>query len=599
MTNLDRIKNLSKKFGNTVIFENASFVFPDKGLVCVLGPSGCGKSTLLNMIAGFDSDYKGEIAVHGSSLSAMNASELCDYRRDNIGFVFQNYHLLSGYSALENVLLATDVVGKNQEESKQKANKVLAQLGLEGKAEQNSETLSGGQKQRVAIARALINDPSIIFADEPTGALDRKNSSEIMELLKELSEERLVIVITHDKKCAEYAEQIITLTDGQLHCDNEIAFTESSVTLKTNKAPKISLGKRAFKNFKVHLKRYIAVALAISIGVLCFSLSLSSGNIMEKSIADFEAKNTAYHNGYIKVEDNEEELLEKLSQDERIENIYTQSILKNISIKSGEQTVDIEEKYPIAKAKEKMSYGVMPRRGQNEISLSPSLAAKFDRNIQNLIGQTVEFGYDGQTYTLTVSGIFNATFDDCIISSDIEQKIMSGISEQTYSISYDVVEFEDIVLVNNDLSEQEIKSQNASNEVAAFLDTFQNLNRLFLTVSVLIFAIGVFISIILLVKQQNTRYREMGLLSALGYSKTNIRQILFFENIVLSLLSMICSGILTVLTLTISHLAGFSLMLTLPQTLATLCMTAILILAISLISSIKILNTEPAKALRM
>lgn len=592
------LKNLSKKYGNTVIFDNASFSFPDKGLVCILGPSGCGKSTLLNLIAGFDSDYAGEIDVHGNSLSAMNASEICDYRRDNIGFVFQNYHLLRGYSALENVILATDVVGKNQNESEQKARELFAKLGLSDKMEQKIETLSGGQKQRVAIARALINDPSIILADEPTGALDRKNSSEIMELLKTLSEERLVIVITHDKKCAEYAEHIITLLDGQLKCESEIAVEKSSALLKNNKVPKISFGKRAFKNFKVHLKRYIAVAFAVSIGVLCFSLSLSSGNIMEKSIAEFEAKNTAYHNGYIKVEDNEEDLLDKLSLDERIENIYTQSVLKNISIKNDKQTVYMEEKYPIAKANEKMSYGVMPRRGKNEIAISPSLATKFDRNIQNLIGQSVEFSYDGQAYPLTVSGIFNATFDDCIISSDVEQKIMSETSEQAYAISYDVIDFEDIVLVSNDLSKQEIKSQNASSEVAAFLDTFQNLNRLFLTVSILIFAIGVFISIILLVKQQNTRYREVGLLSSLGYSKGDIQEIFLFENIGLALLAMLFSGVLTLVTLVVGNIMGFSFIFSLPQIFITLCLTAVLILIISIASSIKLVNTEPAVALK-
>ena len=99
------LKNLSKKYGSSVIFENTSFSFPDKGLVCILGPSGCGKSTLLNLIAGFDSDYEGEISVHGSSLSKMNVNELCASRRENIGFIFQNYHLLGGYTVLETLCL--------------------------------------------------------------------------------------------------------------------------------------------------------------------------------------------------------------------------------------------------------------------------------------------------------------------------------------------------------------------------------------------------------------------------------------------------------------------------------------------------------------
>lgn len=592
------IQNLSKKYGNNLIFDNITFSFPDKGLVCVFGPSGCGKSTLLNLLAGFDSEYEGDITVHGSSMTEMDYSKLCAYRRDNIGFVFQNYHLLSGYTALENMLLATDAAGTGHVEGETKARELLKKLGLSDKAEQKIETLSGGQKQRVAIARALVNNPSVILADEPTGALDRKNSEEIMELLKKLSKERLVIVITHDKKCVEYAEQIVTVSEGKLHCENPIPDTMESTVLQMNAAPQISFWKRALKNFRIHFIRYIAVALAISVGVLCFSLSLSSGNIMEQSIDDFEAKNTAYHNGYIKIEDNEEELLSLLSNDSRIENVYAQYILKDVSVKVGEQAVDMAEKYPSARAVQQMSYGVMPRRGEKEIVLSPSIAAKFDKNIKNLIGKTAEISYNGQNYSLTVSGIFNATYDDYFVSSDLEQKMMEGLSEDIYAISYEVIRFEEIVSVNRSLEKQNINSQNASAEVETFLKTFQNLKRLFLTVSVLILVIGVFISTVLLVKQQNTRYREVGLLSALGYTKGSIQKILLYENIGLSALSVLSSGILTILVLIIGNTFGFSFMFSAWQIIGTFCVTAILILFISIISSIRLVNADPADALR-
>lgn len=593
-----KIKNLNKKYGESVIFENASFAFPDKGLICVLGPSGCGKSTLLNLIAGFDSVYEGEIFVHGTSISKMNSSELCNYRRGNLGFVFQNYNLLSGYTAIENILLATDVMGKSDTESEPKAKEFLKKLGLAEKAEQKIETLSGGQKQRVAIARALINNPSIILADEPTGALDRKNSAEIMELLKKLSEEKLVIVITHDKKCAEYADQIVTISDGRLCSEMVFGGGVESAALTDGAKPNFPLWKRAFKNFKVHFTRYIAVALAISIGILCFTLSLSSGNIMEQSIADFEAKNTAYHSGFVKTDGNEKEIIDLLSNDERIENVYAQYILKDISIKIGEQTVTLDEKYPSSKASQQMSYGVMPQRGKNEIAISPSMAAKFDKNIQNLIGKTAEVSFNGQTFTLTISGIFNAVYDDCFVSSDIEQQMMNGISDKAYAVNYDVSHFEDIVSVSDSLKEQNVNSQNASKEVATFLNTFENLNRLFLTVSVLILLIGIFISTILLVKQQNIRYREVGLLSALGYTKNSIQKILLCENVGLSALSVISSAVLTALALIIGKAIGFSLVFSPWQIIITLCMTAVSILVISLFASIKLVNTEPAEALR-
>lgn len=593
-----KIKNLSKKYGDSIILENTSFVFPDKGLICVLGPSGCGKSTLLNLIAGFDTGYDGEILVHGTSVSKMSSFELCNYRRDNLGFVFQNYNLLSGYTAVENILLAADVGRNEKTERKLRAKELLKKLGLGEKAEQKIETLSGGQKQRVAIARALINNPSIVLADEPTGALDRKNSAEIMDLLKKLSEEKLVIVITHDKKCAEYANRIVTIANGQLCCETMLeSDIETAVLQKGNKS-KISIWKRAFKNFKVHFSRYAAVALATSIGVLCFALSLSSGNIMERSIADFEAKNTAYHSGFVKTDGNEKELVDLLSNDERIENIYAQHILKDVSIKIGEQTVALKEKYPASRASQQMSYGVMPRREKNEIAISPSMAAKFDKNIQNLIGKTTAVSYGGQTFMLTVSGIFNAIYDDCFVSSDIEQQMMENICDKTYAVSYDVIRFEDVVSVSNSLEEQHINSQNASAEVAAFLKAFKNLRHLFLAVSVLIFLIGIFISTILLVKQQNTRYKEAGVLAALGYTKGSIQKILLYENMGLSALSVISSGILTVLTLVIGKSIGFPFVFSAWQIVGTLLLTAVLMLAISLFSSMKLVNTEPAEALR-
>lgn len=592
------LKNLTKKYNGSAIFDNASFSFPDKGLICVLGPSGCGKTTLLNLLAGFDSQYSGDITVHGTSLSGMDAAQLSAYRRDNIGFVFQNYHLLGGYTTLENVLLAADALGTDRRESEPKARALLEQLGLAEKAAQKIETLSGGQKQRAAIARALVGDPSIILADEPTGALDRNNSAEIMALLRKLSEERLVIVITHDIKCAECSSQTVTISDGQLHCEVPIPDTPASTKLRTNRTPKISLWKRACKNFRVHLPRYIAVALAVSIGVLCFALSLSSRNIMARSIGDFEAKNTAYHNGFIKTNGNEAEILTLLSQDSRIDNAYAQYILTDISIKIGTQTILLPEKYPSAKAVQQLSYGVMPRFGQNEIAISPSMASKFDRNIQALIGAPVELTYNGQTYSLTVSGIFNAVYDDCFVSSDIERKMTDGLSGAAYSVSYDVIRFEDIVPVSSGLDAQNITGQNASAEVAAFLDTFQNLHRLFLTVSILILVIGIFISAVLLVKQQNTRYREVGLLSALGYPKGSIQKLLLYENIGLSALSVLCSGILTAFAQIIGKLSGTAPAFSPWQIALTLSSAAALILLISLPASRALVITEPADALR-
>ncbi len=163
-----QVNNLTKKYGNSLILDDTNFRFPNKGLVCLLGASGSGKSTLLNMLAGFDSDYSGEITVCGTSISKMNEDELCAYRRDNIGFIFQNYHLLSGYTVLENIMLHCELNGLDEQTNVENAKELLNRIGISEKESEKIENLSGGQKQRVAIARALISNPNIILADEPT-----------------------------------------------------------------------------------------------------------------------------------------------------------------------------------------------------------------------------------------------------------------------------------------------------------------------------------------------------------------------------------------------------------------------------------------------
>lgn len=152
------LRDVTKRYGNTVILEKANYTFPARGVVCLIGPSGGGKTTFLNLLAGFDTDYSGGITVGGVPLHQMDATALCRYRRDNVGFVFQNYHLLSGYTVLENICLAApgDMALPAK---KQKAVSLLERLGLASKQDQKVETLSGGQKQRVAIARALMGDP--------------------------------------------------------------------------------------------------------------------------------------------------------------------------------------------------------------------------------------------------------------------------------------------------------------------------------------------------------------------------------------------------------------------------------------------------------
>lgn len=594
-----KINDVTKKYGNAVILEHCSYTFPEKGIVCLMGASGGGKTTLLNLLAGFDTDYSGEIVVGKTPIHCLNADALCNYRRNNIGFIFQNYHLLPGYTVLENVLLACEFSTDTPEYSLNKAKSLLAQLGLAEKETQGVETLSGGQKQRVAIARALVRNPQILFADEPTGALDRATSTEMMQLLQSIAKDRLVVVITHDPKICEFADEIIHIRDKTIvtELSAQRPLTEGK-PLVTGISTKVSAISRAKKNFNVHMKRYIAVSLVISIGILAFLFSLSFGNVTEQSIEDFKVKNTAFNNGYIKGTD-DGTIRSYLEKDNRIEHVYYQYKLKGIRLSHSGNSQVLDEKFPTPKATEGLSYGVMPRRGENEIALSPSLAKKFSDNIQSLLGSELELEVNGQKHSLTISGIYNAGYDDFFVSADIEQQIYKALPQQSnYSISYDVKEFSDIVAVTNNLRLRGINTVNASDEVYAFQNTFNSLTKLFFVISILILGIGLFICAILLIKLQNTRYHELGLLSALGFSKRQITAMIRVENLLLAALATVVNLALLVGSTVVCKLFGFPLSINAVQLLLSVLTTFVAILLLSGIASYRLVRTEPAAALQ-
>lgn len=589
------IKNITKKYNDNVILENTSYRFPKTGLVCLMGVSGGGKTTLLNLFAGFDRNYEGEIIVAGEKINIKTPEQLCSYRRDHIGFIFQNYDLLSGYTVLDNILTATEKIDENIK----KAKVLLGKLGIGEKEDEKIENLSGGQKQRVAIGRALINDPQIILVDEPTGALDRATSTQIMKNLKEISVSKLVIVITHDPKICEFADEVIHIKDKKIVSDkkDENPQLNNIPGLEKKPLPSDTL-KRAAKNFKIHLKKYIPVSLAISFGIFAFLFSLSFSNIMKNEIGDFKAKNTAFNNGYIRGED-DGTVLEFLHKDERIENSYYQYKLEDIELIIGDKKETVTEKIPTIKAKESLSYGIMPRKKHNEIAISPSLAKKSSANIESLIGKEMSLKHKDKSYTLKVSGIYNAGYDDFIVSSNVELKLYEFLDKQgNYSISYDVKEFENIVGVSNQLKLSGIEVKDVSEEVYVLQNTFNSLKKLFLIISVVILAIGIFICTILLIKLQSSRYKEVGLLSALGFSKGVIKGMIAYENMMLSVLAMIMNVTITGVTMVVSSTIGLSFKITVIDLVVCSVATFVLVMLISKIISYKLIHTEPAVALQ-
>jgi putative ABC transport system ATP-binding protein len=185
--------------------------------VAVMGPSGCGKSTLLNLIAGLDTPTDGEIAVADESLVGKDENDLARMRRKHIGIVFQFFNLLEGMSVLENVTLPAVIAGMPRKQAETRARDLLDLLGLADKAKNAPGVLSGGQRQRLAIARALANRPTLVLADEPTGALDSAGGVEVMELFRRLhADGQTILLVTHDEKVAKHADRIVTMRDGKV-----------------------------------------------------------------------------------------------------------------------------------------------------------------------------------------------------------------------------------------------------------------------------------------------------------------------------------------------------------------------------------------------
>ena len=272
------IKNLRKDYLTDdkpfTALSDISLSFPEVQFVTVLGPSGCGKTTLLNCIGGLDKISDGDITIDENSLPRMNDAQLDSYRNNYIGFIFQNYYLIPQLSVLDNVKIALAVRNYSQEEMNEKSIQALKRIGIEDLKDKKPNQLSGGQAQRVAIARCLVTSPRIILADEPTGALDSRTSVAIMDLLKELSKDHLVIMVTHNEDLARrYADRIINLKDGKLVSDitlNQVNKQpeEEKKELKKSKLSFWMSLKLVWKNLLSRKGKNILTSIANSFGII-------------------------------------------------------------------------------------------------------------------------------------------------------------------------------------------------------------------------------------------------------------------------------------------------------------------------------------------
>ena len=277
---------LTKNSPQVVALKNINLTFESKGMVFITGKSGCGKSTLLNILGALDSCTSGSMIIENKNINEFTEKELDNYRNSYVGFVFQEFHVLNAYNVYDNIRLAKEL--QQEKISEKELDAYLEKVSLTNLGKRKMNELSGGQKQRIAILRALIKNPRIILADEPTGNLDKINSEQIFGILKEISQEKLVIIVTHDLEAAQkYADRIIELKDGEIINDTKPTLNpeKTTLTLKESHLPFLFALKLAWNNLKRYPKKCILTIILFFISLLCCILLINSSLFNSTSLA--------------------------------------------------------------------------------------------------------------------------------------------------------------------------------------------------------------------------------------------------------------------------------------------------------------------------
>lgn len=564
------------------VLRDVNINFESGEFVSILGESGSGKSTLMNIIGGMDSDYEGDVIVQGKTLRAMKEKEIDAYRKEKIGFVFQSFNLIPHLSVFENVMIAMQMMDKSVKERTKHALEILAEVGLQDHAKKRPNQLSGGQKQRVAIARALANDPEIILADEPTGALDQETSGQILELLDSIAKKGvLIITVTHSQKVADFGSRIITVEDGSIKEDQSLKERYTTVKETVQKKGKnlsmIDSFKLAMKNMQLKARRNILVALGGSIGIFSVILMLSLGN----GVTDYmnDEINTNLNPLLVDVvKQNEEETTQEKelrpnpqtgSESFSDEDIAKVSNLENVervekvtTIRGKTNVVYNEENYELASMgtitdtinEDNIEKGTLPSK--NEVLLTTSFAQSLssEETYESLVGESVtlfinEMGENNQPVIvereLVISGIYAqedmgpvegagayvsyTTLEDAYS----EQKLLL----QPVQLNAYAKKQEDVEKIKADVE----KAGFVSSPIASMMEqvtTYVNMASWLLAgiAAISLLVSGIMILVVLYISVVE-RTREIGILRAIGARKKDIRRIFFSESALMGLLS--------------------------------------------------------------
>lgn len=544
-----RIDNLTKEFGKNnsyqKVLDNISIEFKSGEFVCLLGESGSGKSTFLNVIGGLDSNYSGMININNLNLKYI---DIDNYRKERIGFIFQNFNLINSLSVIDNIVLPIEKYSIPLKEKRKKALDLLNKLNISNIKNKKISDLSGGQKQRIAIARALINDPSIILADEPTGALDEKNSISVLKILEEIQKTgKLVIVVTHSEKVINYSTRVVRIKDGKIESDKKIKrIKETRVDKDEIKENKylylIKYGLRSILNNK---RRNFFLTLASSIGIIGIILSLFLGSSVKRYMSDIILKKSNPTVYSISHKDSSIYNVHYYTNKEinRIKNINNvEKIYKEISYNGSKMTYKNKE------------YNLSYIDSINNIDLEKGndkglVISKFaSKKIKNPIGKTVSISlvdnYKVIDFDIEITGISKDS-SISLVDNTMHGYIKYNYLENVYddydidlkptNLSIKINKTDNIDYVKKKLKKLKLEASSNNdlfNELSSYLSIATFVLSAFSSLSLIVSIIMISIIINITVLE---RTKEIGLLRSIGYSKKNINDIFTSESIALGL----------------------------------------------------------------
>ncbi|MGY5271345.1 ABC transporter ATP-binding protein/permease [Lactiplantibacillus plantarum] len=575
-----------------VILKGINLNFERGEFISILGESGGGKSTLMNIIGGLDHHYDGDVLLDGQSLRSMNVRQMDRYRRETIGFIFQNFNLVSYLTVLDNVMLSLKMTKTSHAQQVQQAQDLLKRVGLEQQTHQYPNELSGGQKQRVAIARALASDPDIIIADEPTGALDSENTQEVMDILYSIAAEgKLVITVTHSQEVADYGTRIVHLDDGQIHDELVIGAPFDVVDKQPTRYRTLGF-RQMFRMSMQHMRRmwlrYLLIIFGSSIGIssIVVMLGLGSGiqNYMNHQITSqvnptavqvskktgkvsTAARKKATSAAAYKTAVNQEQVTAAKNAEVTTANVKQLAAIKHVksaklgyytstqaSYKKTTVTASLQTDNPTILSKT-IKDGSRPENGQ--VLIGRKLAKKMvgKKNYQQALNKklTVKLATVNRknqsvtvSQTLTVSGITGSDDTSVVVLPQTVKKMLTA-KNMAYRPNFAIVQIDKLANVKQ--VEHQIKAIKGTNKkqqynytgIGDLIDSLNTYIRLATNVLTGVAGIALLVSaimiIVVLYVSVSERTREIGVLRALGARKRDISHLFFAEALTIGVLA--------------------------------------------------------------